>query len=431
MIKELIVSIFCLLLITAGFSFCVPAEQDKTIIISESELLDSEAVAYEVSPGNDDIDSISSISSLDTLDQQQTQDCNYSFAITGNDCFAQSFIPTLEQLTKVELKLYKKGTPEDLKISIRSNLTGLDLTSILLSATLIPTNKTWYECDFPDLSVTPGTTYYIVWDPRGVPDCYNNSYWCFGINNSYVNGSIFRYYIDFGIWYIFNPINFSNPDFCFKTYGLPAENNPPNQPSTPVGETNGKINVEYTYSSDSTDPDGNQVYYLWDWGDGNTSGWLGPYDSGFTLITSHTWTDKGSYTIKIKAKDTSDAESPWSEPLPITMPTVASWFGGITSPMPGYLYLFGDQLFLLKSGKTIILFGGILVAANFTTEGAPMKTVQFYLDDVLMNEDTTAPYSVTLSTKHKGPANIKVTAIDILGRSASDTLYIDNYLKLA
>ncbi|VVB60945.1 Uncharacterised protein [uncultured archaeon] len=104
--------------------------------------------------------------------------------------------------------------------------------------------------------------------------------------------------------------------------------------------------------------------------------------------------------------------------------------GGITSPVPGYLYLFGDQLFPLKSGKTIFLFGGILVEANFTAEGAPIKTVQFYLDDVLMNEDTTVPYSVILSTKHSGPATIKVTAIDILGRSASATLNIDNYLKL-
>ena len=108
----------------------------------------------------------------------------------------------------------------------------------------------------------------------------------------------------------------------------------------------------------------------------------------------------------------------------------ASRLGGITSPATGYLYLFGDQLFPLKSGKTIFLFGGIPVAANFTAEGAPIKTVQFYLDDVLINEDTTAPYSVTLSVKHSGPATIKVTAIDILGRSASDTLNIDYYLKL-
>jgi Bacterial Ig domain len=108
---------------------------------------------------------------------------------------------------------------------------------------------------------------------------------------------------------------------------------------------------------------------------------------------------------------------------------LVAW-GGITSPATGYLYLFDDQLFPLRSGKTIFLFGGIPVAANFTAEGAPIKTVQFYLDDVLINEDTTAPYSVTLNVRHSGPAIIKVTAIDILGRSASDTLKIDNYIHI-
>ena len=115
---------------------------------------------------------------------------------------------------------------------------------------------------------------------------------------------------------------------------------------------------------------------------------------------------------------------------PPTKKGETSCFGGITSPAPGHLYLFGDQLFPLKSGKIICLFGGILVSTNFTTDGAPMKTVQFYLDDVLMNEDTTSPYSVILNAKHSGPATIKVTAIDILGHSASATLNIDNYLKL-
>jgi hypothetical protein len=47
-----------------------------------------------------------------------------------------------------------------------------------------------------------------------------------------------------------------------------------------------------------------------------------------------------------------------------------------------------------------------------------------------MAEDSTAPYSATLSTKHSGAAEITVTAIDGLGRSASDSLSIDKYFKL-
>jgi peptide/nickel transport system substrate-binding protein len=99
-----------------------------------------------------------------------------------------------------------------------------------------------------------------------------------------------------------------------------VNNNLPNKPITPVGKENGKINAEYTYTSRTFDPDGDQVYYLWDWGDGNNSGWLGPYNSGVTINTTHKWTVKGSYSIKVKAKDTIGAESQWSDPLPVTMP---------------------------------------------------------------------------------------------------------------
>ncbi|MFA5101599.1 MAG: C25 family cysteine peptidase [Candidatus Thermoplasmatota archaeon] len=98
------------------------------------------------------------------------------------------------------------------------------------------------------------------------------------------------------------------------------ENNPPDKPETPTGETNGNINIIYTYTTSTTDLDGDQVYYLWDWGDGTQSTWLGPYTSGATISTTHTWAKKGSYSIKVKAKDTFDAESDWSDPLPVTMP---------------------------------------------------------------------------------------------------------------
>ena len=98
------------------------------------------------------------------------------------------------------------------------------------------------------------------------------------------------------------------------------ENKPPNKPNKPSGPTSGKAGTSYTYSTSTTDPDGDQVYYWFDWGDGTNSGWLGPYNSGQTVSASHTWSEKGSYNIKVKAKDTNDAESDWSDPLPITMP---------------------------------------------------------------------------------------------------------------
>ena len=100
-----------------------------------------------------------------------------------------------------------------------------------------------------------------------------------------------------------------------------SENSPPNKPNPPSGPTSGKINVEHTYTASTTDPDGDQISYMFDWGDGTTSTWTDPIDSGQTATASHTWTTKGTYQIKVKARDIpSFEESDWSEPLSVSMP---------------------------------------------------------------------------------------------------------------
>jgi hypothetical protein len=96
-------------------------------------------------------------------------------------------------------------------------------------------------------------------------------------------------------------------------------NDPPNKP-TITGPTSGKTGNSYTYSSSTTDPDGDQIYYLFDWDDDSNSGWKGPYNSGQTASVSHVWIVKGTYQIKVKAKDINGAEGVWSDPLPISMP---------------------------------------------------------------------------------------------------------------
>jgi len=104
------------------------------------------------------------------------------------------------------------------------------------------------------------------------------------------------------------------------TATITEQNDPPEKPDNPSGPTSGNAGTEYTYSSSTTDPDGDQIYYLFDWGDGSDSRWLGPYNSGKTASASHTWTSQGSYQVKVKAKDTNLAESPWSDPLSVSMP---------------------------------------------------------------------------------------------------------------
>lgn len=105
-----------------------------------------------------------------------------------------------------------------------------------------------------------------------------------------------------------------------------GENDPPNKPAKPSGQINGKVGVEYTYSTFTTDPDGDQLYYKWCWGTDPNSGycmysnWIGPYESGETINTSHAWGYRGSYSIQVRAKDVYGAISEWSDPLSVSMP---------------------------------------------------------------------------------------------------------------
>jgi hypothetical protein len=104
------------------------------------------------------------------------------------------------------------------------------------------------------------------------------------------------------------------------SFATKQQENPPNKPNTPDGSTRGNPGVSYTYQTSTTDPDGDLLYYMWDWADGTPLTWDGPYTSAQTVAASHIWSTKGSYSVKVKAKDTTGAESVWSDPLPITMP---------------------------------------------------------------------------------------------------------------
>ena len=108
--------------------------------------------------------------------------------------------------------------------------------------------------------------------------------------------------------------------FGDPTLALGEESLAPVKPDAPEGSTSGGADVEYTYTAATTDPDGDDVYYLFDWGDGKFSGWVGPKNSGQTASANHKWTEQGDYQIRVKAKDDHGVQSEWSDPLPISMP---------------------------------------------------------------------------------------------------------------
>jgi len=112
-----------------------------------------------------------------------------------------------------------------------------------------------------------------------------------------------------------------NPNLGMQTY---SPNDKPDTPTTPSGPSSGKINAPQEYRTQTIDANDDSIYYCWDWGDG-TIDWVGPYTSGQEISATHTWRTEGSYTIKVKAKDSSGSESNWSAPLEVAMPKTHSF----------------------------------------------------------------------------------------------------------
>lgn len=96
-------------------------------------------------------------------------------------------------------------------------------------------------------------------------------------------------------------------------------NLPPNTPSTPSGPTTGIVGTSYTYSSTTTDPEGENVAYWFDWDDTTNSGWTSFVPSGDPGSATKQWTSPGTYQVTAKAKDIGDRESGFSAPLTVVI----------------------------------------------------------------------------------------------------------------
>jgi len=249
---------------------------------------------------------ISAKSQKDELDQYQ-KDMAF-FAPIGpifiapeiNYMSAQSFIPTKNVLTRVEILVGKNSTTTyDLTLAIRDGLSASDLIALSLPAENIATeNFSWAEFDINDINVIPGNTYFIVCSTSDEPD--NWYAWGATLTDMYPNGSAWISVDEGSNW-----DNEPDADLAFATYGI--DNLPPGVP-TITGPNSGKPNTEYDFTFNATDPDGDPIMYFVDWGD-NITEWTEYGDSGTEIILKHTWIEQGDYVIQAKASDINGAES--------------------------------------------------------------------------------------------------------------------------
>ena len=218
----------------------------------------------------------------------------YKIQLTVNDGKIQSF-PDGVEVTITNRAPYRPSNPNP-----KDGERGLPINITL----------TWTGGD-PDIG---DTVTYDVWFGNELPLQKVASNISTGFNTSLLTENI-TYYWKVVAWDKYR-ISTENLVWDFTT----DINHPPDKPMTPVGKEKGDVNTVYYYNTSATDNEQNQVYSLWDWGDGNFSEWLGPYDSGALISANHIWAIKGSYNIKVKAKDIYGNEGNWSDPLPITMP---------------------------------------------------------------------------------------------------------------
>ncbi|MFA5102268.1 MAG: hypothetical protein WC525_03875 [Candidatus Thermoplasmatota archaeon] len=84
---------------------------------------------------------------------------------------------------------------------------------------------------------------------------------------------------------------------------------PSNLPPWP---SEGIVGENYTFCIQiPEDPDQEQFWVFWDWGDGTTSSWLGPFNSGEITCASHAWVMSGQYLIRLKLKDSEGNQTEW------------------------------------------------------------------------------------------------------------------------
>lgn len=140
-------------------------------------------------------------------------------AIDGSWGGAQSFKPTVSTITRAEVYLRMFGTPTfDLMVEIhQDSIDGPLVDTLTYTPAEVPATWSWFELDFTDVSVTPGTTYFIKIPPPSTNPGNSFGYeWGYAFGNQYDDGAFWFTRDGGGLWR-------DLPDtyeFTFKTYGI-------------------------------------------------------------------------------------------------------------------------------------------------------------------------------------------------------------------
>lgn len=75
--------------------------------------------------------------------------------------------------------------------------------------------------------------------------------------------------------------------------------NGPYPPEKPIGPAAGRINVSYTYETSTEHHiEHIPIKFMFSWGDGTNTSWIGPFAAGDPVSCNHTWSEFGEYEVK-------------------------------------------------------------------------------------------------------------------------------------
>lgn len=83
------------------------------------------------------------------------------------------------------------------------------------------------------------------------------------------------------------------------------DNQPPSEPII-KGPMRGVVGVNYSFTFNSTDPDGDDILYIVDWNDGTNLEITDFYPSGEEVTLDHSWDHEGAFSVMGGAIDIYD-----------------------------------------------------------------------------------------------------------------------------
>lgn len=95
-------------------------------------------------------------------------------------------------------------------------------------------------------------------------------------------------------------------------------NHQPDTPEPPSGRNITYAGISYTYFAFTDDIEGDDIRYIFDWGDG-TQTTTGFYESGYIASTSRKWNQPGPYLVRIQAQDSQGAFTTLSNSLSVAV----------------------------------------------------------------------------------------------------------------